>query len=201
MTMTPRAAFAAAIGIVLMASPAIPLLAPPAQAQAPSAEALKAAAAVVDLQTPPDRTKALLETQLKELRSGAGIRAMLGNNPQFRMEAAKNQPSFNAAIGRMGAMQADALGPILREMQPATRQAMIDAYARAYTVAELNDIAAFYRSPTGTKLRATQGQTNAAANKVIQERFGPRMQAAEKAIAPKLNAELKKLMPPQAPAK
>jgi len=193
MTIYPRTALAAAIGIVLVAAPAL--------AQAPSAEALKAAAAVVDLQTPPDRTKAMLDNQLKELRSGAGIRAMLGNNPQFRLEAAKNQPAFNATIARMGALQADALGPILREMQPATRQAMIDSYARNFTVAELNDIAAFYRSPTGSKLRATQGATNAAANKVIQDRFGPRMQAAEKSIAPKLNAELKKLVPPPAQAK
>ncbi len=192
MIVNNRTALAAAIGIACLAAPAL--------AQAPSAEALKAATAVIDLQTPPDRSKAMLEGQLKELRSGAAIRAMLGNNPQFRMEAAKNQPSFNAAIGRMGAIQADALGPILREMQPATRQAMIDSYARAYTVAELNEIAAFYRSPTGTKLRATQGQANASANKVIQDRFGPRMQAAEKGIAPKLNAELKKLMP-SAPAK
>jgi len=193
MTLTPGTALTAAIGILLMATPA------PAQAQ--SAEALTAAATVVDLQTPPDRSKTLLETQMKELRSGAGIRSMLGNNPQFRMEAAKNQPSFNAAIGRMGAMQADALGPILREMQPANRQAMIDAYARTYTVAELNEIATFYRSPTGAKLRKTQNATNAAANKVIQERFGPRMQAAEKSVAPKLNAELKKLMPAQVPGR
>lgn len=193
MTLTPGTALTAAIGSLLMATPAL--------AQAPSAEALTAAATVVDLQTPPDRSKALLETQMKELRSGAGIRSMLGNNPQFRMEAAKNQPSFNAAIGRMGAMQADALGPILREMQPANRQAMIDAYARTYTVAELSEIATFYRSPTGAKLRTTQNATNAAANKVIQERFGPRMQAAEKSVAPKLNAELKKLMPAQVPGR
>jgi len=193
MMMIERTALAAAAGMALLVSPAM--------AQEPSAEALKAAAAVVDLQAPPDRARAMLDNQLKELRSGAGIRAMLGNNPQFRMEAARNQPAFNAAIGRMGAIQADALGPILREMQPATRQTMIDSYARAYTVAELNEIAAFYRSPTGTKLRATQGATNAAANKVIQERFGPRMQAAEKGVTPRLNAELKKLMPPPSPAK
>ena len=176
-------------------------LAVPAVAQTPSPEALKAAATVVDLQTPPDRSKAMLESQLKELRSGAGIRAMLGNNPQFRMEAAKNQPAFNAAIARMGAIQADAISPILREMQPATRQAMIESYARAYTVNELNEIAAFYRSPTGVKLRNTQSQANQVANKVVQDRFAPRMQAAEKSIAPKLNAELKKLMPAGGPAK
>jgi hypothetical protein len=35
----------------------------------------------------------------------------------------------------------------------------------------------------------------------MQQKYGARVQAAEKAIAPKMEAELRKLFPAQAPAK
>jgi hypothetical protein len=170
-------------------------LAAPLQAQAPSAEATRAATAVVDIQAPPARSQAAVEAQLKELRSGASIRAMGSRDPRFKAEAAKNSPAFNAGIARMGAIQADAVGPILREMQPASRQMAIEAYARNFTVAELEAIAAFYKSPAGAKLLQRQGAINAEVQQAMAKRFGPRMQAAEKAAAPKMQAEMQKLFP------
>lgn len=171
------------------------LAAGPALAQAPSPGAVRAATAVVDLANPPARAKAGLEAQLKEMRAGAAIRALFANNPRFRAEAAKNQPAFNSAIARMGAMQADALGPILTEMQAASREVAIEAHARSFTEAELDQIAAFYRSPAGRKLIDRQPAIAAEVSRMIAQRFAPRMQAAEKSIAPKLEAELKKLFP------
>ncbi len=169
------------------------LAASPVLAQ--SAATTQAATALVDLLTPPAAQKAGLDSQLQQMREGAAIRSMLRNSPQYRAEAAKNQPAFNAAIARMGAMQADALGPVMREMQPVSRQLTIEAYAREFTEAELKAITAFYSSPAGMKLRARQPAVLAGVNRQIQQRFGPRMQAAEKAIAPKLDAELRKLFP------
>lgn len=177
--------------IALMAA----ALAAPVQAQAPSAEATRAATAVVDIQAPLARSQAAVEAQLKEMRSGAAIRAMGSRDPRFKAEAAKNSPAFNAAIARMGAIQADAVGPILREMQPASRQLAIEAYARNFTVAELEAIAAFYKSPAGSKLLQRQGAINAEVQQAMAKRFGPRMQAAEKAAAPKMQAEMQKLFP------
>lgn len=182
-----------ATALALAALPAI------AQAQAPGAT--KAAAAVVDLQNPAARANAGLEAQLKAMRNGDVIRGMLSQNPAFKQEAAKNQPAFNAAIARMGAMQADALGPIQREMLTASRQVAINAYAREFTAAELEQIAAFYRSPTGAKLLARQNAINAEVGKSMQQKFGPRVQAAEKSVGPKIEAELRKLFPQQAPPK
>jgi uncharacterized protein len=164
-------------------------------------DATKSATAVVDLQNPPARASAQLDAQLKAMRNGDAIRAMLSQNPQFRQEAAKNQPAFNAALARMGAMQADALGPIQREMLTASRQAAIAAYAREFTAAELDQIAAFYRSPAGAKLLARQGAINAEVGKTLQQKYAARVQAAEKAVGPKIEAELRKLFPPKAPAK
>lgn len=180
----------------LAAALALAALPAPAQAQ----DATKAAAAVVELQNPTARANAALEAQLKAMRSGDALRAMLSQNPAFKQEAAKNQPAFNATLARAGAIQADALGPIQREMLASSRQVAIAAYAREFTAAELEQIAAFYRSPAGAKLLARQNAINAEVGKAMQQKYGARVQAAEKAAGPKIEAELRKLAP-KAPAK
>ena len=176
-------------GIVLAVAMAVLPVAALAQ------DSTTSATAVVDTLSPPTRNTAQLETQLKAMRSGEAVRAMLGQNPRFREEASKNKPAFNAAMARMGAMQADALGPFQREMLTASRQAAIQLYARDFTAAELNQIAAFYRTPAGAKLLARQPAINAEVAKTMQQKYGPRVQAAEKALAPKMEAELRKLFP------
>ena len=75
-------------------------------------DATALATQVVDLMSPPAQAKAQLDAQMKEVRNGNAIRAQLSQAPRFKQEAAKNQPAFNSAIARIGAMQADALGPI-----------------------------------------------------------------------------------------
>jgi len=169
------------------------LLAAPAMAQTPAQTA--AATSLVDVLQPPARTKAMLDQQIAAIREGRMIRGMLGSNAQFRTEAAKNQPAFNAAIARMGAAQAKALGPIFTEMQAAQRRTTIDAYARAFTVAELGQMTAFYRTPTGAKLLVLQPGLSAGIGQQMQTQFGPRIEAANKALAPQVQAELRKLFP------
>ncbi len=176
------------------------LIASPVVAQTATPASTAAATALVDTLSPPAAAKAQLDAQMREIRNGNMLRAQLSQAPQFRQEAAKNQPAFNSAIARMGAMQADALGPIRAEMLTASRQEAIAAYARSFTAEELNTTTAFYKSPTGRKFLATQPQINVQVAKAMQTKFGPRMQAAEKAVAPKIEAELKKLFP-QAQAK
>jgi hypothetical protein len=181
----------------LAAALALAILPATAQAQ----DATKSAAAVVELQNPTARANAQLEAQLKAMRNGDALRAMLSQNPAFKQEAAKNQPAFNATLARAGAIQADALGPIQREMLASSRQVAIAAYAREFTAAELDQIAAFYRSPAGAKLLARQNAINAEVGKAMQQKYGARVQAAEKAAGPKIEAELRKLAPAKAPAK
>ncbi len=170
-------------------------VAAPAPAQAPDPAALRAATVVVDLNNPPARAKAGLDRQIAEMRRGNAIRAMFQQNPRFQQEAAKNTPAFNAAIQRMGAIQADAVGPVMAEMQAASRQAAIEAYARAFTVAELEQLATFFRSPVGQKLIAQQQPIMQQVGQTVAQRFSPRMEAAQRQAAPKLEAELKKLFP------
>jgi hypothetical protein len=164
----------------------------------PSSAALASATVLVDTLTPPATSKAALEQQMAGVRQGNLIRAQLGNNPRFRETAQKNEPGFAAAMARMGNLQADALAPIYTEMQAAVRTATIQAYASNFTIDELNAATAFYRTSTGAKLLRTQPQLAAQVNQNVQQQFTPRLQAAQQGLAPKLDAELKALFPPQA---
>ena len=190
MTILFRAATLAALPALLAAQP---LLA--------QTDAKTAAAAVVDITNPMPRSKAQLDAQLAAMRKGEMIRAALNQNPGFRALAQQKPAEVNATMARVGALQADALGPIQREMLAASRQAAIDIYARDFTVDELNAITAFYKTPAGAKMLARQPAVNAEVAKTMQAKFGPRVQAAEKAVGPKIDAELRKLGPQQPPAK
>jgi len=169
------------------------LLAAPAVAQ--DAATTSAATAMVDLINPPAQAKAGLDRQIAAVRDGQMIHAMLGNQPRFRTEAAKNQPAFNAAIKRMGATQAQALAPIFTDMQAASRRAAIAAYAKNFTAAELGQIMAFYKTPAGAKLLRAQPQITADVNRSVQAEYAPKIEAAQKSVAPKITAELKKIFP------
>jgi len=170
-----------------------------AQTAAPDATTRQLAAALVDLTNPPAAGTAQIEQQLKAMRDGQAVRGVLSQNPQLRMELAKNTPAANAGIARVGAAQADAMGPILREMQTAGRQASIDAYARNFTAAELQAILAFNRSPVGAKLMRMQPQMARAVNSDLQAKFGPRVQAVEKSLATRLQSEMPKMFPQLVP--
>jgi hypothetical protein len=156
---------------------------------------VQAATVLVDLQGPLSDAEANVDRQLKAMRDGSAIRASLETNPRLKLELAKNRPAANAALGRVGAMQADALGPILREMPAATRQAAIRAYAGRFTVAELEALAAFYRSPAGAKLARLQPEISREVGREVGQRFQSRLQAAEKVLQPKIAAELKAAFP------
>lgn len=177
-----------------LAAPVVALaLVAPVAAQ--TADAVAAATQLVAILAPEAQEKQTFDKQLADMRAGGTIRMMFANNPRFQAEAAKNQPAFNQAVARMGAIQADAVGPIMREMLPATRTATINAYAKAFTAAELNQIAAFYRTPAGAKFMRSQGQIQQEVGRQMQQKFGPRMESAQKSAGPKIEAELKKLFP------
>ena len=168
---------------------AVPTLAQPAP------ENVKLASAIVDITSPVAAGNAQIEAQLKAMREGAAVRAMLSQNPQLRLELAKNTPAANGGIVRLGLAQAEAMGPILREMQTTGRQATIESYARNFTAPELQAILGFYRSPAGAKLVRQQGAMARDVGAQVQAKFGPRVQAAEKMLGEKLRAEMPKMFP------
>lgn len=182
------------IAAALIVAGAAPLL-----AQAATPQSTRVAAELVELTSPSAAASARIDAQLQQMREGAAVRAILGQSPQLKLELAKNQPATNAGISRVGAAQAETMAPILREMQTAGRKASVDAYARQFTAAELQQIVAFYRSPAGAKLLQQQRTLGAEVNKEVQTKFGARLQTAEKSIAAKLDAEMPKMFPQLVP--
>lgn len=171
---------------VAVAAPAVP-------AAAQDAAALSAR--LVDLLTPENQTKPAVVKQVKMIREGAAIRAMLAQNPAARAELAKNQPAMNAGLARIGALQADSIGPIMVEAQESARKDAVARYAATFTPAELKQLVDFYSSPLGVKLRKAEPEIGRQLAAEQQKRFAPRLEAANKALAPKIEAELKKLFP------
>jgi hypothetical protein len=174
----------------------LPLLLLAAPAAAQTTEQVAAATALVDTLAPPAQAKAAINQQIKAIREGQMARAMLQGSPQYRAEAAKNQPAFNEGIARIGALQADALGPLMQETEAARRQATIEAHAKAFTLDELKAITAFFRSPVGTKLRTTQPQIAQQVNQSLEQKYGPRLKTTQQTLGPKVQAELRRILPP-----
>lgn len=180
------------------------LVAAPAMAQTASPEAIATATAIVEKTNPSTNATAQVEAQIKQMRSGNAVRAVLSQSDRLRMELAKNQPSVNASIARLGEAQANAMGPILRDMQKTSRQAMIAAYAANFSVPELQQINSFFQTPAGAKFLQRQPIISRAVSD-SQQKYAPRIQAAEKAFGTQLQAEVPKMFPQlmkqQAPAK
>lgn len=180
----------------------------PATAQpaaAPSAAAIAAATAMIETISPRAREQAALDAQLAGIRRGALLARQIGANPRVQQAAKDKKAEVEAMLGRAGAIQADALTPIFRQRANAIREETVKAYASQFTIAELNAIAAFYKSGPGTKLLGAQPGIAAQVNQQVNAQYAPNVEAAQKGIAPRIEAEVKKMFPDQpaaaAPAK
>lgn len=173
-----------------------------AQTANPSAPAVAAATAMIEAISPQTREKAAMDAQVANIRRGALIAQMIGANPRVREAAQKDKPGVEAMLGRAGAIQADALTPIFVQRAAAIRAATIQAYASQFTIAEMAAITAFYRTGPGAKLLTAQPSIAQRVNAQVNAQYGPNVEAAQKAIAPRIEAEVKKLIPdqPAAPA-
>ena len=103
----------------------------PAIAQTPPPDAMAAARELVVTMRTADQFKALMPIIVRNLKP-----AIVQNRPEVERDY-------------------DAIMPLMLEAMNARVTGLIDEitalYARSFTVAELNDITAFYRSPTGQK--------------------------------------------------
>jgi uncharacterized protein len=108
------------------------LLIAPVHAQSTSPDAEAAARELVDTMKLPDQFKAVLPTIIQHLKP-----AIVQNRPD---------------VGR----DFDAMMPVVQEKMAARlgelSNAMAAVYANNFTAAELRDLTAFYKSPTGQKL-------------------------------------------------
>lgn len=182
--------FAGLCGLALFAALS---MATPSGAQ--STEATKVATALVEILSPADRVRARVEQQVESMRNGDTIRQTLNRNPRFRAELARNSPAIEAGIRRIGKLQADTLGPVLMDMQDNSRQAHIAQLVARFSVAELRQITAFYKTTAGAKFLQQQGEISAAVARSNMENHGQRLQDAEKSITTEISNELRQMFP------
>ncbi len=120
-----RRTIAAALSAILLG-------AAPVWAQTPSPEAASAARELIVAMKATDQFKAILPLIMQNLKP-----AIVQNRPEVEKDF-------------------DAIAPAMIDMAmsklPALTELMAQVYARNFTTAELNDLMAFYKTPTGQKL-------------------------------------------------
>lgn len=179
--------------------PARPGIAAPPAVRADAATMQAAAALVAQL-----NLKAQLQAQMastvKQMRSGVVVRAMLAQQPGFVPAYQANKAKFDVALQKAGAIQADVAQTVINQNLGGVVVAARDAYARQYTLAELNGLAAFYRSPAGAALQRKQGAVQNEIGQQTARLIGAKIDLAMQANGPRLREALAAMNPAPAAA-
>lgn len=204
MRLSPRTAPLLAAALLILPAPAALAAAAPAAPAASSAPpvpppvdpAAKAAAEQFLVQFGYDR-KFLdgISQGAARMRSGAVMGQQVDSNPALKMQRAKNPQAWDAALKKVGGMQADILEQTAKERMPQVHADAVDTYARAFTAAELKQLSELYKTPFGRKLiDALPGVASVAVRRAqveINRQMAPRV----KALQPEIQKELAPLLP------
>ena len=128
---------------LLLAVAAVPAVA------APSPEALAAAKELVTLADTRATLQRTMAQSLADMRSGKALSAYVDRDPNVRMQRARNPAAWDAALARLGVRQAGLLEATMTEMVPLVEERSVAIYAERFTLDELRQLIAFYRSPVG----------------------------------------------------
>lgn len=181
----------ATVAAVLIAATASAQTKPAAPAQIDPAARAAADALVVQLGIRP-QLQAQMNSNIAQMKSGAVVRAMLAQQPGFIPAYQANKARFDVALGKAGAIQADVAQKVVTQNLNAVLAEAANAYARTFTVAELNGMLAFYRSPLGQAMQKKQplvaNQIGQATARLIGQKIDSAMQANQgrlrEALAP-----------------
>ncbi|WP_353217862.1 DUF2059 domain-containing protein [Sandarakinorhabdus sp.] len=179
---------------VVGAAAAPPQQARPGVAAPPAVRAdaatLQAAAALVAQLGLKSQLQTQMASTVKQMRSGFVVRAMLAQQPGFVPAYQANKAKFDVALQKAGAIQADIAQTVINQNIGSVVTAARDAYARQYTAAELNGLAAFYRSPLGVALQKKQGAVQNEIGQQTARLIGTKIDMAMQANAAKLREAL-----------
>ncbi len=181
--------------LVLIAAVTVATAAPAARPAAPaprpvSAAALAAANQLIEQLGVRTQLQQTMARNVQLMRSGVAIRSMLAQQPGFVVAYKANQAKFDPALKKAGAIQADVAEKVIRENSTATLKEAALAYARNYSVAELQGLSAFYKTPLGQAFNARQGKVAAEIGGATGRLIGQKIDAAMQAAAPRLQAAL-----------
>lgn len=140
-----------AIGLALLPLlPALPALAqaapPPAPAPEPAAANVALAAEVVNLILPPTMRDQMMEQLMGAMMQGM-TNAML-DSPELRA-AFEREPRARPILEKSLAQQQAETNALIKGEMPGMVTAMTRAYARRFSLAELDDMKRFFGSPSG----------------------------------------------------
>lgn len=181
---------------VLIAAVVAIAAAEPAAAQAPTAAkpldpvAVAAARALVTQLDIPGQINRSLNQNVEMMRSGAAVRSMLAQQPGFVPAYNANRAKFDTALKNAGAIQARIAEKVIRENAGAVVDIAVQAYARNYSSAELQGLAAFFKTPLGQALNTRQPRVTAEIGEASNRIIAGKIDAGMRAAAPQLQAAL-----------
>ena len=107
---------------------------------------LAAARALIDVLIPPAAREQMIQGMIAPMQ--ANMRRGLEENPEFAAEM-RGDPRAKAIFDRFMVRQEARTRDILRQSLPGMVPAMAAAYARRFTVAQMQDIRTFFETSTG----------------------------------------------------
>ena len=137
------------LALSLIAAPAAATAASgPSQAQGGAVDPARLAAAkrTIDVMMPPAQRKAMFEAMLNPML--ANLQQAILSRPDIRT-ALDADPEAKATLDAFLAAQQQKTIALLQAELPAMFAIMERAYARRFTVAQLDEITAFFNTPTG----------------------------------------------------
>lgn len=179
---------------------------------------LKAAENVVMRLVPPGTYQRIMKDVMDSMADGmmdqimeidaaamAGMTGMDGTDAIKKGEtleqiAAERDPHFRERMDIMMKVMFEEMGVMMGELEPTVRTALSSIYAKKYTLTELNDINAFFATPSGTSF-AGNFMSTFTDKEMMQASFGmmPKIIEAMPAIMKKVEAATAHLPPPPSP--
>lgn len=197
--MTRRMLVAAAlIAAPALAQPVAPPTSEATATPAPDPVRLALARKLIDKVVPAGTMQRMMETSLGNL-TGNVLSSFMPT--EMRADLRSKDPAFDERMRRIMAVMAKEMGTVMNEMEPQMRAAVAVAYARRFDERQLNDIAAFFETPSGAAY-ARQSLTIMTDPDMMQVSMSmlPKFIARMGDIDAKIKAATADLPPPPKPA-
>ena len=159
-----------------------------AQTPAPAATTTAKAHELLTVMHADELTRKTLDTQMQAMTGGLAERLLA--NTQLPAQVA-HDPEFQAIMQRFLDRVAAQTTTAFKANLPKLMDTMAGIYARNFTVPQMDDMIAFYRTPTGQALLERMPTVTAEAATAGRDlTMGPAMKAAQEAL-PQFMSELK----------
>lgn len=162
---------------------------------------MKAATELVQLLNVRGEIQRNLSQNIAAMKTGYALRQVLAQQPGFVPAYQANKAKFDPALQKAGAIQAEVAQKVINANLNAVVDAAVKSYARNYTLAELQGLTNFYRTPLGKVFYQRQAKVSSEIGQATGQIIGVKMDAAMKANGKRLEAALAPLNQASTPVK